>query len=106
MAKNQNFKNRSARFVERHTGKVHAKFQIPSMYGVQMNVLFVFLRYRDLKTNQAPLRTPNPSQGLFDPRELSYTIPIFFFVVQKDVEFRMEHSKIRNDASKKSLTLK
>ena len=41
MAKNQNFKNRSVRFVERHTRKVHAKFQVPSMYGVQMNVPFV-----------------------------------------------------------------
>ena len=41
MAKNQNFENRSATFVERHTRKVHAKFQVPSMYGVQMNVPFV-----------------------------------------------------------------
>ena len=37
MPKIQNFQNRLARSVERHTRKVHAKFQVPSMYGVQMN---------------------------------------------------------------------
>ena len=33
-------------FVERHTRKVQAKFQVPSMYGVRMNVPF---SNRDLK---------------------------------------------------------
>ena len=36
MPKIQNFQNRSATFVELHT-KLHAKFQVPSMYGVQIN---------------------------------------------------------------------
>ena len=39
--KKQNIKNSSIRFVELLTRKVHAKFQVPSMYGVQMNVPFV-----------------------------------------------------------------
>ena len=37
MAKNQNFQNRCTRFVKHHTRMVHAKFQVRSMYGVQMN---------------------------------------------------------------------
>ena len=37
MPKIQNFQNRLTRSVELHTRKVHAKFQVPSMYGVQMN---------------------------------------------------------------------
>ena len=39
MAKIQKFE--SIRFLELLTRKVHAKFQVPSMHGVQMNVLFV-----------------------------------------------------------------
>ena len=35
--KNQNFQNRCTRFVKHHTRMVHAKFQVRSMYGVQMN---------------------------------------------------------------------
>ena len=31
------------------TGKVHSKFQFPSMFSVQMNVPFVSFQYRDLK---------------------------------------------------------
>ena len=49
MPKNKNFKNRLARSLELHTRKVHAKYQVPSMYGVQMNGTLVFSRYRDLK---------------------------------------------------------
>ena len=41
MPKKQKFKNSSTRFVELLTRKVHAKFQIPSIYWVQMNVPFV-----------------------------------------------------------------
>ena len=41
MPKKQKFENSSARFLELLTRKVHAKFQVPSMYGVQMNVPFV-----------------------------------------------------------------
>ena len=41
MPKKQKFKNSSTRFLELLTRKVHAKFQVPSMYGVQMNVPFV-----------------------------------------------------------------
>ena len=37
----QIFLNLYIRFVKGHTRKVHAKFQVPSMYGVQMNVPFV-----------------------------------------------------------------
>ena len=37
MPKIQNFQNRPVRSVEHHTRKVHSKFQVPSMYGVQMN---------------------------------------------------------------------
>ena len=49
MPKFQNFQNRLARFVEQHTRKVHSKFQVPSMYGVQMNGTEVILSNRDLK---------------------------------------------------------
>ena len=44
--KKQNFRNCYFRFVEHHTRKVHTKFKVLSMYGVQMNVLF---RNRALK---------------------------------------------------------
>ena len=44
MAKKQNFENSYIRFVERHSRKVHAKYPVPSMYAVQMNVPFVLLR--------------------------------------------------------------
>ena len=41
--KKQNFQNRCIVFVERHTRKVHTKFQVSSMYSVQMNVPFLLL---------------------------------------------------------------
>ena len=41
MPKIQKNLNLYIRFVKGHTRKVHAKFQVPSMYGVQMNVPFV-----------------------------------------------------------------
>ena len=44
MPKIQNFQNRCIIFVERHTKKVHAKFQVPSMYGVKLNVPFVLYK--------------------------------------------------------------
>ena len=49
MPKIQNFQNCLARSVEQHTRKVHSKFQVPSMYGVQMNGTEVILSNRDLK---------------------------------------------------------
>ena len=52
MPKIQNFQNRYTRFVKHHTREVHAKFQVPSMYGVQMNgteVLFLELSENGVK---------------------------------------------------------
>ena len=43
------FRNRYIRFVKRHKRKLHTKFQVPSMYGVQINVTCVHFRNRALK---------------------------------------------------------
>ena len=48
----QNFQNRYTRFVKRHTRKVYAKFQVLTMYSIQMNgtkVLFLELSENGLK---------------------------------------------------------
>ena len=52
MAKNQKFQNRYIRFVKHHTRKVHAKFQVSSMFVAQMNgteVLFLELSENGVK---------------------------------------------------------
>ena len=54
MAKNQNFENSYIRFVELLTRKVHAKYQVPSMYAVQMNVPFVLYKKSRVKV-RAPI---------------------------------------------------
>ena len=35
--------------MEHHTAKIHSKFQVTSMFAVQMNVPFVSSEFRDLK---------------------------------------------------------
>ena len=52
MAKNQTFQNPIIKFVKFHTGKVHAKFQVSSMFVAQMNgteVLFLELSENGVK---------------------------------------------------------
>ena len=44
IAKKQNCQNLSTRFADLHISKVQSKFQVPSMYAVQMNVPFVLYK--------------------------------------------------------------
>ena len=50
--KNRNFQNRYTRFVKHNPRKVHAKFQVSSMFGAQMNgteVIFLELLENGVK---------------------------------------------------------
>ena len=45
------------------TGKLHYKFQVPSMFAVQMNVPFVSFQYRDFKALHVLYLQANPHFG-------------------------------------------
>ena len=45
LAKEQDFKNRYIKFMECLIGKVHSKFQIPSITVIQINVHCVSFQY-------------------------------------------------------------
>ena len=48
LAKMRNSQNPYSTFVKCQTRNVHSKFQVPSMFAVQMNVPFVSFQYCDL----------------------------------------------------------
>ena len=46
--------------MEYHTGKIHSKFQVPSMFAVHMNIPFVKFQYCDLKVLRIVYLQANP----------------------------------------------
>ena len=71
--------------MECHTGKVHYKFQVPSMFAVQMNVPLVIFQYRDLKVLQLLYLQTNPDFRKFITQATNNTFSCSFCITQRDL---------------------